>query len=91
MFLSGIQLRARAGSRRNPMAVRVDQEQCSGCGACVDVCVVEALVLAHSVVTVLQDQCIDCGACLDECPTGALSLDQEGASAAPIRQDLGAI
>ncbi len=46
---------------------------CVGCGACVDVCPVEALKLAQnangfSEASLANDACIDCGKCVKVCP-----------------------
>ncbi len=56
------------------MAVTIDEEKCTGCGACVEVCPVEALKLVDDKAKVDPDTCIDCGTCVDECPVGAISL-----------------
>jgi len=55
------------------MAVQIDEEKCTGCGACVEVCPVEALQLEDEKATV-SEGCVECGACIDECPNEALSL-----------------
>jgi ferredoxin len=55
------------------MAVKVDVEKCTGCGACVDVCPVEAIEIKDGKAAV-SDSCVDCGACTGECPMEALSL-----------------
>ena len=51
----------------------VDQEKCTGCGQCVDVCPIEAIELDNG-MAVISDECIECGACVDTCPTEAISL-----------------
>ena len=55
------------------MAVEVDIEKCTGCGACVDICPVEALTIKHG-KAVIGEACVDCGACITECATEALGL-----------------
>ena len=55
------------------MAVQIDEEKCTGCGACVEVCPVEALKVEDDKATV-SEECVECGACIDECPNEALSL-----------------
>ena len=56
------------------MAVKVDKEKCTACGACVECCPTDSLEIEGDCVNVNEDICIDCGVCIDECPTGALEL-----------------
>jgi NAD-dependent dihydropyrimidine dehydrogenase PreA subunit len=55
------------------MAVIVDEEKCTGCGACEEACPVEAIKVKEK-AKVDEETCIDCGACVDECSVEALSL-----------------
>jgi ferredoxin len=55
------------------MAAKVDAAKCTACGACVDVCPVEAIKV-DKVAVVDDGQCADCGQCVDECPSKALSV-----------------
>lgn len=54
--------------------VRIDAEACTGCGACVEACHMEALSLAAEAVTVDQGRCIGCGVCTTQCPSDALTM-----------------
>ena len=57
------------------MPAFVDQEKCTGCGACVDACPVEAITMEDGgKAKVNPDTCIDCGACVSECPVEAISM-----------------
>ncbi|MCD6181930.1 MAG: 4Fe-4S binding protein [Candidatus Cloacimonetes bacterium] len=56
------------------MAVVIDKNTCIGCGACIEVCPVEALTMVDDKSVVDPDKCIDCGACVDTCPVGAMTL-----------------
>ncbi len=56
------------------MAVKVKDDACTGCGACVESCPSDAIIVDEK-AKVNEEACIDCGACVDECPAEALSLD----------------
>jgi NAD-dependent dihydropyrimidine dehydrogenase PreA subunit len=53
-------------------AVWVDTTRCAGCGACVDVCPVEAIVLADGKACVDEAVCTGCEACVSVCPESAI-------------------
>ena len=55
------------------MAVTIDEEKCTACGACAEVCPVDAITVEDTAV-VDADTCIDCGTCVDECPVDAIEL-----------------
>ena len=50
----------------------VDIARCTGCGACVEVCPVEAIALVDGKARVDEDACTGCGACVDACPERAI-------------------
>jgi len=56
------------------MPVQVNEDVCSACGDCADVCPSEAIKVEETAV-VNQEECIDCGACVDACPNEALTLE----------------
>ena len=56
------------------MAVQVDVEKCTGCGACVDACPVDAITVENDIAVVDEAECVECGSCAEECPNDALSL-----------------
>ncbi len=59
------------------MAAIIDSEKCTGCGACTDVCPLDAIELSDDGVAVVDgDTCGDCGACVDECPCEAISMPE---------------
>jgi len=55
------------------MTVKIDEEKCTGCGACADVCPTEAITV-DKVAKVDEDECIDCGTCVEECPVESIEL-----------------
>jgi electron transfer flavoprotein alpha subunit len=57
------------------VALIIDKDKCSGCGACVDACPFEALSLSGDKAQV-NEACTLCGTCVDVCPEGALSLEE---------------
>lgn len=56
------------------MAAKVDKEQCTGCGTCVEACPLEAIKLENEKAVVDEETCTECGSCVSECPLEAISL-----------------
>jgi ferredoxin len=53
----------------------VDEGACTGCGACSEVCPVEAVTVGvDGTASVEADACIGCGLCASRCPAQAVSL-----------------
>ncbi len=56
--------------------VKIDEELCNGCGACISPCAEGALALVDGKAKVIKDElCDGAGFCIGLCPTGALSLE----------------
>ncbi|NLW91150.1 MAG: 4Fe-4S binding protein [Syntrophomonadaceae bacterium] len=56
--------------------VKIDEELCNGCGACISPCAEGALVLEGGKAKVVKEElCDGAGFCLGVCPLGALSLE----------------
>lgn len=55
------------------MAIIINEDDCTACGACAESCPVGAITV-EDVAVVDDDECVECGACVDECPNGAISL-----------------
>lgn len=55
------------------MAIIVNEEKCTGCGTCEEVCPVEAIKVENGKAVVDQEACVDCGTCIEECIEKAIS------------------
>jgi len=51
-----------------------DEEECAGCGECVEVCPVDAIQMEGDLPMVDEDWCIGCGVCVVKCPAEAAKL-----------------
>lgn len=58
------------GEHHNPAGCRIT-ENCTGCGACMEVCTFKAIE-AGNPYTILEERCDECGNCLPVCPAGAI-------------------
>lgn len=48
-------------------------EKCTGCGACVEHCMEDALEVKNGIIELNDDRCIRCGACVHTCPYGVIT------------------
>lgn len=61
--------------------VKIDREQCDGCGLCIEACHEGALQLIDGKAELITDSyCDGLGACLPECPQGAITLEEREAA-----------
>jgi ferredoxin len=54
--------------------IYIDDEKCTGCGVCEEVCPVEAVEVSDGVGRIDQDRCNECQACVEACPNGAILM-----------------
>ncbi|TFG24079.1 MAG: 4Fe-4S dicluster domain-containing protein [Promethearchaeota archaeon] len=50
------------------------QEECIGCGNCIDICPADAVHLQNNYAQVEKDWCIGCGVCVSKCPNDAIRI-----------------
>jgi len=55
----------------------LDESKCDGCGACIEVCSVGAMVMDGGKPKKDSDKCIHCSTCLFACSSGALYWDRD--------------
>jgi len=56
----------------------VDEDQCTGCEACLERCLFDAMTMVDGICEVNRMNCYGCGLCISSCATDALSLVQKG-------------
>lgn len=62
--------------------IRIDQDTCNGCGACVSACHEGAIALENGKARLMRDDyCDGLGNCLPVCPTGAITFEEREAAA----------
>jgi NAD-dependent dihydropyrimidine dehydrogenase PreA subunit len=54
------------------MAIKIDQQRCDGCAACMDACNVGAIYLVDKKAYIDQSLCTLCGICIEVCPVQAI-------------------
>jgi len=72
--------------------IEIDEEKCTGCGACVTKCAEGALQIIDGKAKVVNEVfCDGLGACIGECPEGALRIverDAEGFDEGAVKRHL---
>jgi NAD-dependent dihydropyrimidine dehydrogenase PreA subunit len=57
---------------------KIDEEKCTNCGTCIDVCPVDVFEKGEKKAKVAKpDQCIGCKACEVQCPADAIKVEDE--------------
>ena len=53
----------------------VDQDKCSGCGNCVEICPSEVYQMEEDKSNpIYPEECIECWACVNHCPAESIQL-----------------
>ncbi len=60
-----------------------ESDACIGCGACEEICPVDAVVIDDNLAKVEHNWCIGCGVCAIPCPTGAITLTRRSKKPSP--------
>ncbi len=55
----------------------IDKDKCTGCGICVEECMVDAITMENEKAEINIDECIRCGKCHEVCPEQAVRHDRE--------------
>jgi MinD superfamily P-loop ATPase len=56
------------------MAIKIDQQKCDGCAACMDACNVGAIYLVDKKAYVDESLCTLCEKCIEVCPVQAIQF-----------------
>ncbi|PIP12669.1 MAG: electron transfer flavoprotein subunit alpha [bacterium (Candidatus Stahlbacteria) CG08_land_8_20_14_0_20_40_26] len=59
------------------MSIKVIEDSCNGCEACVPACPYEAISVQDGIARIDLDNCNLCGACVSECPFEAIVIEKE--------------
>jgi len=59
--------------------IKLDEQECTSCGACIAVCSPRALLLNREnwKLEFDRDKCLLCGLCVPACPVGAIQIEFE--------------
>jgi NAD-dependent dihydropyrimidine dehydrogenase PreA subunit len=76
---------------KDVVTLKLDEEKCTGCGMCLEVCPHEVFKMNTRHVEIQnRDACMECGACSRNCPFDAIAVQAGvGCAAAVINVILG--
>ena len=52
----------------------IDEDTCTGCRQCIEVCPPQAIVLEDGKARIEEEFCEECGFCAAECPAAAICI-----------------
>lgn len=56
----------------------IEEEECTGCGICVEVCPNEVFDLEEGIAIVVDEEsCDGCGLCAEECPMSVIEIEDD--------------
>lgn len=56
----------------------IEEEECTGCGLCIEVCPNEVLDLEEGIAVVINEEACDgCGLCAEECPMSIIEIEED--------------
>jgi electron transport complex protein RnfB len=61
---------------RSDFRVTIDEDRCTGCGACIRRCQFKALSKDGDLSVADYARCVGCGACVSACPVEAMSMER---------------
>ena len=64
---------------------KIDADQCTACGDCIERCPMEAIQEADTVAEMIDGRCIGCGLCAAVCPVEAITLEPKPGVEEPPR------
>ena len=59
------------------MAMEFEKRRCVNCGACIDVCPVDARKIGNDEICVEEELCVDCKACAEACDHNAIQIPED--------------
>ena len=69
------------------MAIKVIQDNCIGCSACVSACPFGAIMMQDGDKAYITEACTACGACLESCPVSTIIREEEEKKVAMNKAD----